>query len=572
MSPDTDPAHPAAASERAALALLVALGFGLRIRALGVHGITADEAQFVWYASAETLGEVWRHVQLNSPHPPAHFFALHAILEHTWSPFWLRLPAALSGTALIALAHVFTRRLFGPLAALAAAGLVALAPSLVDLSRVARNYAPGFALFTASLVFLVAFARTQRQRDGALFGLLAATTVFWHYAFVVAYAGLGLGLAALLWWQRSPLATWLRTGASALPLLAALLFLGQSHVAGLGELIASHREMHAPAAQPEVPLVGPYLGLWHYLLWGPAAVPFAVLSLVAVADLWIRRRIVELLLCTTPILAGAIAGMEELMPFGEKRQSAYLFPFLFALTASQLPQLLHGYADTRRALRSRGDARPADTDATRVRWPGVVVVTALTALLLVGTSRALVDEAGFDPFGPARHREAMASHPAAGVERAFALLAAEAGERDWVVLDFRSLYATRLHFRLRPLLAPTPEQVQRGDLRLAHVPTSLHHFADGVHFAFPRGAIGGLDPIGLLEGVRELQGHFRLPPPERVWTLRSARQLDLAGAFRRRFPELGWDADVHERSGGMLFAIDFEELRRAEAKPSRGAR
>ncbi|MFP8881759.1 MAG: hypothetical protein VCE43_20985 [Myxococcota bacterium] len=77
-------------------------------------------------------------------------------------------------------------------------------------------------------------------------------------------------------------------------------------------------------------------------------------------------------------------------------------------------------------------------------------------------------------------------------------------------------------------------------------------------------------PERLIRGVRHATQHFRLPPPDRVWTLRSAWEPAMADLFDERATEVSFDEQVHRDSGGLLFAIDFAELQKVggSARPA----
>ncbi|MEE9609098.1 MAG: glycosyltransferase family 39 protein, partial [Myxococcota bacterium] len=158
--------------EAAAVAGLVLVGFALRIAHVHEFWFSGDEVYFVWMASSDSLVGVWKHVTLTSPHPPANSFMLQLMMKLSRDLFWLRLPSILGGTFVIWISYRYARELFGLPAALAMATLVAFSPALVDLSRVCRNYAVGFAVMVAALFFFVRFLRRGSWRDFLAFALL----------------------------------------------------------------------------------------------------------------------------------------------------------------------------------------------------------------------------------------------------------------------------------------------------------------------------------------------------------------------------------------------------------------
>ncbi len=188
--------HPSHRRELALLAVIVLLGVAARLAWL-TSPIRLDEA--ISFMNFSRLGVV--HT-LTHYHTNSHTLNSLLMVVSSWifgeSEAALRLPAFLSGLAVIPLAFGLVRRAGGSSAALLAAALVAVAPGMVEFGFLARGYSLQVMLF----LLLLPAVRTLALRGGAWaalgVALLPAALMFTMlsslYAVAVA-AAWGLGQA-----------------------------------------------------------------------------------------------------------------------------------------------------------------------------------------------------------------------------------------------------------------------------------------------------------------------------------------------------------------------------------------
>ncbi len=177
----------------AILALLL-LASALRFHRLGEQSLWYDEG--VAYAhSLRTLPELIPLLQANV-HVPAYFTALGWWRDLTGaSEFALRALSALFSIASVAWTYALGRRLYHPLAGLAAAALVALNSFSIYYAQEARMYAMLAAIAAASMWLFAGFLRGRRWSTIAL-GLTNALGIYTHVAFALVIAA-QIALAAL---------------------------------------------------------------------------------------------------------------------------------------------------------------------------------------------------------------------------------------------------------------------------------------------------------------------------------------------------------------------------------------
>jgi hypothetical protein len=532
---------------RVFLGALIVTGFVLRIARIQEYAFSADEAQFVYFGSADTLENVWRFVVKRSPHPPANFAMLHYLLEVSWNPLWLRLPSVLSGTFLIWLAHRFGRALFGPAAGLAMAVLVTFSPTMLELSRVCRNYAPGFVFLLLSIHLLVRHLQTDRWRPLAAFAVVAPLAGVWHYVFVVH-----------------------------LPFVATMGFLYFAHLSQMSDSLVEFHQYHYASllSLSAAEIIGPFQQVWHFLELSPFAEIFFGLSALGAFCLLVNGERLALLVCVVPLALAYGFSWAGHVPLGGTRHSAYLFPFLFGLVASQVPEILSGYRHTAAALRRRLErvvprriASPPSGGATRPTRRAPLAVPALGAAAVaifgaVFVGASLLDygaERTWNPFGPhAGKRELPAWYRLEDVERGFALLEERVGENDLVVLEFQGALAMRMHYRLRPGRV----RLRRWEKLKGPI---VSYTQNGVTYYVPGGAFIST-PASLAKAVERVLSARRLPDPERVWTVQGSWEFPLARQLRLHFPGIPFDAEVDRESKSLVFAVDMKSLRAIAAR------
>jgi mannosyltransferase len=140
----------------------VGVALALRLAGLDRKSVWFDEALGVQAALLpiphllDTVG--------SERNPPLYF-----LLQHFWVPlhtgdWWLRLPAALAGTAAVAVAAVFARDVLGRAGGALTGLLLAVSPMSIDLSQEARPYGLFSVCASGSLLCLLRATDTRSRR------------------------------------------------------------------------------------------------------------------------------------------------------------------------------------------------------------------------------------------------------------------------------------------------------------------------------------------------------------------------------------------------------------------------
>ncbi|MBI4806353.1 MAG: glycosyltransferase family 39 protein [Desulfovibrio sp.] len=216
------------------LCAILAIGTGLRFYDLGVPSMWWDEilVPLISRFPATSILEWLRFVEV---HPPLYYLLTKLVMNVDASDHALRLLSALPGALSIYVLYRMGKELFGSPAGLVAAGLLAVNPYAIWLSRIVRPYSLFLFLF---LVSLWALGRWMQRGGGrALLCVLAANLLlFWtHYMMVVLTPAFGLAVLARSWPKLKDF--WLfvvGTGASFLSILPFFLQnFGKTHWLGI---------------------------------------------------------------------------------------------------------------------------------------------------------------------------------------------------------------------------------------------------------------------------------------------------------------------------------------------------
>ena len=165
----------------AALFLAFAAGAVLRLWNLPAQVMSDDELHAVRTALGNPISSIlvtYQRVDNTIPLTAIYRFLLDRGMKLT--EMTVRMPAVLSGLALLVLAPWWVARRLGWGTAAVFAALLALSPGLVFYSRIARSYAPIVLLGFGALVAFEAWWRRPEWRRGAAYVLLAALAVWFH--------------------------------------------------------------------------------------------------------------------------------------------------------------------------------------------------------------------------------------------------------------------------------------------------------------------------------------------------------------------------------------------------------
>lgn len=166
----------------AALLLALAAGAVLRLWNLPAQVMSDDELHAVRAALGNPISSIlvtYQRVDNTIPLTALYRFLLDRGIK--LSEMTVRMPAVLSGLALLALAPWWVARRLGWGTAAVFAALLAVSPGLVFYSRIARSYAPIVLLgFCALVAFEAWWRRPDDWRRGAAYVVLAALAVWFH--------------------------------------------------------------------------------------------------------------------------------------------------------------------------------------------------------------------------------------------------------------------------------------------------------------------------------------------------------------------------------------------------------
>ncbi len=173
-----------------AIALLVG-GFA-RLWHLDAASLYTDEA-FTYTLAGLPLPALFYNLTFHDFHPPLFYLAGHFLETRLhWPPWQYRYFVAPFGLLTILAAWGAARRMFGDIAAIIAALVVALSPTLVQYDRIYRMYAVLVALATLSWWLLIeAQAAVGRRRRAWLwvgYGLTVVALPYVHYLGILVLA------------------------------------------------------------------------------------------------------------------------------------------------------------------------------------------------------------------------------------------------------------------------------------------------------------------------------------------------------------------------------------------------
>jgi hypothetical protein len=190
-----------------AIVLLILLAFFLRANDLDRQALRGDEAATVLYA-AMPVTELWELSRITDPHPPLYYLLLHpwqaVVGESAWA---MRFVGVMAGTlAVAALYRLVRRTLSQNIAAVLAAGLLAVNPLQIWLAQDIRSY-PFFTLLgllSAWALWAALHSRGISTGRWSLYVLLTVASLYTHYytIFLMAFEGLFVLLNARVFWPK----------------------------------------------------------------------------------------------------------------------------------------------------------------------------------------------------------------------------------------------------------------------------------------------------------------------------------------------------------------------------------
>lgn len=152
--------------ELLALAAIVLVGAALRIYLLGDKSLWLDELNLLRssYASGDWLAPFGLSIL---DHPPGYMVILRIMMHVSQSEWWLRLPAMLTSVVALAALWGLARVMFGPLAGIFAAFILALSPMHLRYAQEAHSYGLYGLLSIAAIWLLYRAARAEAEPAAA---------------------------------------------------------------------------------------------------------------------------------------------------------------------------------------------------------------------------------------------------------------------------------------------------------------------------------------------------------------------------------------------------------------------
>jgi uncharacterized membrane protein len=330
-------------------AALILLAAGLAARLLAGRGpyLGSDEKLHLQIANAGGVLDVYR-LSLENAHPPLFVLLLHFWKAVARSEWQLRLLPIGLATAGLWAAYRWASALFGRAAGLMALACLALLPTLVLLSAELRGYALMLCFVSAALMSL---ERALAEKSAGWFALSAAFTAlallsqYGAFRFVPAAFVYALARLRAAGYPPSAFRAW---AASQAAVAAVAAFLYGSHVSRLrGSAIEqearttwlSSSYFHPGEENPFGYCARQTLALFRHLFSSPVAGALALaLTVGAIAWLASTRQPAALLLAL-PFVAGIVAGLLGLYPYGGTRHSIDLALFASAAVGLGLARL-----------------------------------------------------------------------------------------------------------------------------------------------------------------------------------------------------------------------------------------
>ncbi len=128
-----------------------------RLAQLGARPFWLDEVFTLQRASLQPAALVFN--SFYNHHMPSYFLMLRPLVGLGDPQFWLRLPSAIFGALAVMLVFIIARRVAGPLAAVLAALIFGLSPTMVAFGQEARSYTLMMTLILVALYGMVRLAQ-----------------------------------------------------------------------------------------------------------------------------------------------------------------------------------------------------------------------------------------------------------------------------------------------------------------------------------------------------------------------------------------------------------------------------
>jgi hypothetical protein len=348
---------------------LMAAGLYIRLRGLGGWYFSPDEAMALDYAGLTSWKEFLEFVP-SSGHPPLFFLIMHALMQWSLAPVFLRSISLGAGIAAIPVFFALGKKACGDTAGMAMAFLAAFGAGAILMSSVVRAYSLEALLIASALYFFLDGLKRDRRRALLLYLIFITLAVWVHYSALIVFGAASATWIYHLARRRSPLWKWLTALAFHLPTLltlSALYFFflrgamgSDNQVRALEGWLRPYYASDAGSLFKNLILTFDFCVGWPspYLLG-----PVAGIGLTALFRKYSRHAAI---LSVMVLVLGLVMNLLKLSPLGAIRHSYYLFPVLALLLGSSCQALFDW-------LRRRGPV------VSRALTPGYVAVVILIA-------------------------------------------------------------------------------------------------------------------------------------------------------------------------------------------------
>lgn len=169
------------------LLILTVAGFFLRFYQLDFNSLWLDEA-FTYYASNESLLQIWETTKTGDFHPPLFHWIEHFMLYFGNNEFILRFVPAVVGSLTIPIFFLFGKEIMNKQVGLISAALLTFSPFHLYYSQEAYSYSLVVFVFSLILIFYIRAIRDDRKNDWIIVGLLSAFGFWIHYYIAIPIA------------------------------------------------------------------------------------------------------------------------------------------------------------------------------------------------------------------------------------------------------------------------------------------------------------------------------------------------------------------------------------------------
>lgn len=334
-----------------AAAMVLLVGFALRLHAASGTFLDPDEALHFWAANRASLSAAYEG-SLHLSHPPLLVFVLYFCRWFGTSEVVLRLPSVIAGTVFCWAAFKWLTGLFGLSAGWIGLIFLAFLPPMIQLSSEVRQYAL-LLVFIAAAAYLLERALRENSVGLMVLGALSLyLAMLTHYSAFLFAAALGIYTMLRIGARRPATPVMVTWFAGQLFGLGIAVFLYVTHLSRLEELQGAH----VPNWLPSVYLPNSYFhpghgGRWLWALArtgsifqytfgqlaiGDLAFPLFVVGVVLLlrkkispGEFGVEPRLLGILLLL-PFVLTCVAALLEKYPYGGSRHSAFLVMFAVA--------------------------------------------------------------------------------------------------------------------------------------------------------------------------------------------------------------------------------------------------